>query len=426
MGKMAEDGMAQADHDHHHDRYDVVIAGGSFVGLALARAFAVADPGLRIAVIDKRPLEAALSAAFDGRASALSAASVAMLAHLGMWQAVAEAAQPVTAIEITDSALDAPIRPVFLHFDNRTAAAEPASYMLENHLLRRAMAEVVLADASIDVLEGMAVERGQAEGGGIQIQLSGGRTLVAALLVGADGRRSAVRRIAGIKTLSWDYPQSGIVTTVAHERPHHGKAVQHFLPAGPFAILPLRGQRASLVWTEERQRAAQIMALDDEWFLDELTRRFGHKLGILQLAGPRQSWPLSFEMARDFTAQRVALVGDAAHGVHPIAGQGLNIGLRDAAALAQVCVEAGRLGLDMGGVQVLERYQRWRRFDAVTSALAMDGLNRLFTNDIEPLRLLRSTGLSLVERLPRLKDMFVQEAAGLAGRVPNLLRGEAI
>ncbi|MGI9384103.1 MAG: FAD-dependent monooxygenase, partial [Methyloligellaceae bacterium] len=261
---------------------------------------------------------------------------------------------------------------------------------------------------------------------GVRAQLDDGRTLTGRLLVAADGRRSALRRQAGIKTIGWSYPQTGIVTTVAHEKPHGGRAVQHFLPAGPFAILPLKGDRASLVWTEARATADRIMALDDEGFLEELTRRFGRKLGTLALAGPRQAYPLDMHIARSFVSDRLSLVGDAAHGVHPLAGQGLNIGLRDVAALTEVVVEAMRLGLDPGGAAVLERYERWRRFDSAFSAVVMDGLNRLFSSDNEALRTTRTFGLGIVDRLPPLKDFFVREAAGLTGDLPRLLRGESV
>ena len=278
----------------------------------------------------------------------------------------------------------------------------------------------------VSLIEQARVQDFGADSRSAWLHLSDGRALEADLVVAADGRNSVLRKLAGIKTVSWSYPQTGIIATVALERDHRGRAVQHFLPAGPFAILPLKGRRASLVWTESRKQAKQIMALEEAAFLKELTRRFGHKLGILQLAGPRQSWPLSLIMARDFTANRLALIGDAAHGVHPIAGQGLNIGLRDVAALVEVIAETARLGLDIGGAVALERYQRWRRFDAASSAFVMDALNRLFSNDFDPLRLLRSTGLALVDRLPGLKQHLVNEAAGCTGELPRLLKGEPV
>ena len=406
-------------------RLDVVIAGGSFVGLTLAAALAKCAPaGVRVAVVDRTP---ALGAAgSDGRASALSAASRRLLDVLGVWPRLAEHAQPILDIDITDSRLTAPVRPLFLQFDTEIDPGAPAAYMVENTRLAAALNALVRETAAVTLRAPDAVVGFDRDLHGVRARLEGGGTLSGRLLVAADGRRSALRRLAGIKTIGWSYPQTGIVTTVAHEKPHGGRAVQHFLPAGPFAILPLQGNRASLVWTEARAAAARIMALDDEGFLDELTRRFGRRLGTLALAGPRQAYPLDMHIARRFVSDRLGLVGDAAHGVHPLAGQGLNIGLRDVAALTEVIVEAMRLGLDPGGAAVLERYERWRRFDSAFSAVVMDGLNRLFSNDSGALRATRTFGLGIVDRLPPLKDFFVREAAGLTGDLPRLLRGEPV
>jgi 2-octaprenyl-6-methoxyphenol hydroxylase len=244
------------------------------------------------------------------------------------------------------------------------------------------------------------------------------------LLVAADGRNSPLREAAGIGVVRWSYPQTGIVATVRLDRPHQGRAVQHFLPSGPFAVLPLTDDRACITWTEDAARASAILALDDAGFLAETEKRFGYRLGSISLAGPRASWPLDMHLARALVADRFALVGDAAHGVHPIAGQGLNLGLRDVAALTEVVADAARLGLDIGALTVLERYERWRRLDSALSAATFDALNRLFSNDSTPLRTARDFGLGLVERMPALKRFFVSEAAGLNGEVPRLLRGE--
>jgi 2-octaprenyl-6-methoxyphenol hydroxylase len=258
------------------------------------------------------------------------------------------------------------------------------------------------------------------------VRLSAGEPIVAKLLVAADGARSAIREAAGIRSVGWDYAQAGIVTTVAHERDHHGRAEEHFLPAGPFAILPLKGPRSSLVWTENRAEAARIVALNDDEFHAELEQRFGLKLGEIKALDKPRAFPLGYFVARSFVGERLALVGDAAHVIHPIAGQGLNMGLKDIAALAEVVVDAARLGVDIGQADVLERYQRWRRFDTMAMGLATNSLNLLFSNESTLLRGVRDIGLGLVDRLPPLKSMFIRQAAGLAGEVPRLLRGEAL
>jgi 2-octaprenyl-6-methoxyphenol hydroxylase len=260
----------------------------------------------------------------------------------------------------------------------------------------------------------------------VDVTLADGGIISARLLVGADGARSMIRETAGIATHGWNYDQSAIVTTVTHERPHHGRAEEHFLPAGPFAILPLTGNRVSIVWTETASEAARIVALPDAEFHDELEKRFGLHLGDLAVTGARRAFPLGLFTARSFIGERLALVGDAAHIIHPIAGQGLNMGLRDVAALAEAIADAARLGLDVGGPDVLERYQRWRRFDTMTMGVATDGLNRLFSNSSDALRLARDVGLGLVERMPALKRVFIREAAGFTGDVPKLLRGEGL
>jgi 2-octaprenyl-6-methoxyphenol hydroxylase len=260
----------------------------------------------------------------------------------------------------------------------------------------------------------------------ISVRLAGGETSAARLLVAADGARSAIRERAGIRSVGWDYGQSGIVTTVGHEREHQGRAEEHFLPAGPFATLPLTGRRSSIVWTEETREAERIVALPDEEFHAELERRFGLKLGDIAVVGPRRAYPIGLWVARAFVAERLALIGDAAHVIHPIAGQGLNLGLRDVAALAEAIVDAARLGIDPGGADVLDRYQRWRRFDTLSMGIATDGLNRLFSNNSDALRFVRDVGLGLVDRVPALKSLFIREAAGLTGEVPKLLRGEAL
>jgi 2-octaprenyl-6-methoxyphenol hydroxylase len=331
---------------------------------------------------------------------------------------------------VTDSRLPDAVRPTFLTFDGEVAPGEPFAHMVENRFL----IEALIAKANHEGVElhGTAVAEFGLGAHYVNVRLS--RTengvdvgeIEARLLVAADGARSAIREAAGIQCVSWSYGQSAIVTTVSHERDHGGRAEEHFLPAGPFAILPLNGRRSSIVWTEDDNEANRIVALPGEAFHDELERRFGLKLGEIEAVGGRAAYPLGLSVARSFVGERLALVGDAAHVIHPIAGQGLNLGLRDVAALAEAVVDAARLGLDPGGDDVLTRYQRWRRFDTMSMGIATDGLNRLFSNRSDALRIMRDTGLGLVDRLPALKSLFIREAAGLTGEVPKLLRGEVL
>ena len=404
--------------------YDVAIAGGGFVGRTLALALAkLAPQGFRIALVDAEPPD---SGSADARASALSAATKNLLSVLGLWERLDAEAQPILAIEITDSPLNAGLRPHLLGFDDEMREGEPGAYMIENSDLQRALATAVAGDSAIDIFAAESIADFNSDAFRIVAKLASGDRIEAPLLVGADGKRSRLRDHAGIKCVGWSYPQLGIVTTVAHSKPHEGRAVQHFLPAGPFAILPLKGNCSSIVWAEEKLRGEAIMAAGEAGFLAELTARFGHRLGEIALAGPRQSFPLDFQVARSFVADRLVLVGDAAHVVHPLAGQGLNIGMRDVAALTETIVDATRLGLDIGAPIQLEHYQRWRRFDSAFSATIMDGLNRLFSNDSAPLRALRDLGLGLVDRAPVLKRFLVREAAGTTGTVPRLLKGESL
>lgn len=409
------------DLETHSRQADVAIAGGGFAGLALAIALKQAL-GPRFLVCLADPAFSG-QAANDGRASAIAAAARRLLQTIGVWRRVADKAQPICGMDITDSRLRDAIRPQLLHFEEELAG-EPFAHMIENGFLMEALveraqeADVALAGAAIT---GFALAPSH-----LEMRFADGQSGSCRLLVAADGARSRLRDLAGIPVYGWSYGQSGIVTTVAHERDHRGRAEQHFLPAGPFAILPLTGRRSSIVWVEEEAAARRIVELPDELFLAELERRFGLRLGELSLVGPRRLYPLSLFIARRFVGERLALVGDAAHVIHPLAGQGLNMGLRDVAALAESVADAARLGLDIGGAPVLERYQRWRRFDTMTMGLATDGLNRLFSNDLDAVRLVRDAGLSLVERLSFLKRLFIREAAGVTGDTPRLLRGEAL
>ena len=403
-------------------RAEVVVGGAGFAGLALAIALrqGLGDP-FTVTVADPALAHARSK---DPRASAIAAAARRLFEAIEVWDAVAENAQPILDMVVTDSKLDDAVRPTFLTFGGEVEAGEPFAHMIENRHLVDALAEKA---KSLGVeLRATPVAGFAAEANSIKVQFAGDETIAARLLVGADGAHSLIREQAGIATHGWNYDQSAIVTTVAHERDHNGRAEEHFLPAGPFAILPLTGRRCSIVWTETSGEAQRIVALADNEFHAELEKRFGLQLGDIEIVGPRRAFPLGLFTARTFIGQRLALVGDAAHIIHPIAGQGLNMGLRDVAALAEAIADAARLGLDPGGPEVLERYQRWRRFDTMTMGVATDGLNRLFSNHSDALRLARDIGLGLVERMPMLKRMFIREAAGFTGDVPKLLRGETL
>lgn len=422
--------------------FDVALVGGGLVGAVAALAllrFGGAD--LKLLLVERAGFGAPQQAEQGGfgrdagRAYALSESSRMLLEALGLWQPMAAHAQPIAEIDITDSELETVFRPVFLHFEGEIAMGRPGAYIIEHEALAGPVYQALFAEERLTLhTEGQLA--GLDEQGGVTLlsfKDDGGREgeaalreIAARLVIGADGRGSRVRGLSGIKTYQSDYDQDGIVVTVKLSQPHGGKAVQHFLPSGPFAILPLPGDRASLVWTEARGAAAEMCALSDEAFVAEVNKRFSPRLGTVELAGRRAHFPLSLMLARSFIGPRMALIGDAAHGVHPLAGQGMNIGFRDVAALVEIIVETRRLGLDIGGDVALERYQRWRRFDGVMSAFAMDGLNRLFTAESGAMRELRGFGLRLVDRVPPLKDFFVKEAAGVNGDVPKLMQGLAL
>lgn len=425
---------------------EVLVAGGGMVGLALATG--LGEAGIEVAVVDRLDPALQREEAFDGRSSAIARGSQQALAGLGLWSGMAPAAEPILDIRISDG------RPydggfggrrggasaLHLHFSHAETGegddTRPLGWIVENTAIRRASLDRVRAVARVDFrapADLMEVTRRQ---GGVTARLADGSAVRARLLVAADGRGSAQRAAAGIRTTELDYGQTGIVATIAHTLPHEGVAHEHFLPSGPFALLPMTGaadetgavvHRSSLVWTERRDLAPAMMALDEEAFAQELQRRFGDSLGRLSLWGGRRwSYPLSLLHAERYTDTRLALVGDAAHGIHPIAGQGLNLGLRDVAALAECIVDARRLGLDVGDATVLERYQRWRRLDTMALIAATDSLNRLFSNDLPPLRLLRDLGLAAVNQVPPLKRFFMRHAMGLVGDLPRLVKGEAL
>ncbi len=416
--------MSQATHE-------VIVAGAGMAGATCA--LALSHAGFRTALVDPLPFEAMAAESFDGRASAVAYSSFRQWRVLGVAEKLAPCACAIETILVTDgrtpgAASRAPL-PVFLRFESDEIAdrtdGEPLGWMVENRRIRAALAETVLS-SDIELFAPIAVSAVVREGGLARVKLSDGRELSAPLVVGAEGKRSVAREAAGIDVIGWDYPQCGVVATVGMAEPHRGTAHEYFLPGGPFAILPLTDNRASLVWTEPRRRAEALRTASPEAFHAHLERRFGDFLGDIAVQGPRFVYPLSLSLAERMCAPRIALLGDAAHGVHPIAGQGLNLGLKDAAALAEVLLDAARLGEDIGSETVLERYARWRRLDNVTLAAATDLFNRLFSNDLPLVRTVRGLGLAAVNRIGPARRFFMQEAGGGVGDLPRLLRGEAL
>lgn len=411
----------------------VVVAGAGIPGLSLALALKRAHgPALAVTVCD--PALASGAARHRGRAFAVAAGGRRMFAQLGIWEAVSAAAEPIRDMVVSDSRLTDPVRPVFLTFAQEPSpqdavAGEPFAHMVEAEPM--VVALLAACAAAGVVLDPVGIASADPGPEATELHRTDGRAETASLLVAADGAHSRLREGAGIGWVGWSYPQSGIVATIGHERPHGGRAYEHFLPSGPFAILPLveggaLGHRSSIVWTE---RAADVPALlgggSDETLV-EIERRFGHGLGRIVLEAGPSAHPLAFGIARRFRADRMALLGDAAHVIHPIAGQGLNLGLAGAASLAQAVTDALRLGLDPGASDVLQTYERERRFETLAMGAMTDGLNRLFSTDALPVRLARDLGLGLVDRLPGLKRLFIGQAAAVRGTLPRLLRGQAL
>jgi 2-octaprenyl-6-methoxyphenol hydroxylase len=403
---------------------DIVVLGGGLVGLSMAAAFGQA--GLAVTVVDREKPEVTAADPFDGRGSAIAWGSAQALRGVGLWRLLESHAAPIEEIRVSDGE-----SLLFLHYDHREIGGNPLGFIVENRFIRRALYARIAGLPSVTLLapaQAVAVERTSARA---TVRLADGRVLRARLAVAADGRESPTRTQAGIDVMRWSYRQTGIVCSIRHAKPHRGLAHERFLPAGPFAVLPLPDSetgehRSSIVWTERDDLAPAMLALSDAEFAGEIALRFGDSLGAIAVAGPRWAYPLTLLQAERYTDLRLALVGDAAHVIHPIAGQGLNLGLRDVAALAECVVDAHRLGLDIGGADVLERYARWRRFDNLTLLAVTDGLVRLFSTDAAPVRIARDVGLAAVQRVPMLKRFFMRHAMGTTGDPPRLVRGEAL
>lgn len=408
--------------------FDIVICGGSFVGLAMARALTALAPGeYRIGLIERRPIAAARQGSFDGRSAALTSSVKSMLDVIGVWSKIEGAAQPIVRIELTDSALEAPIRPTLLDMHASDAPdGQPTAYIVENKDLRGALFSSLEGVSGLKWFSPDHIQSFSTGEDRVTINLASGATLDTRLLIAADGQNSDLRRMAAIQATVWPSRKVGIVATVGVEHPHQGVARQHFLPAGPFAILPMTGNRVSIVWTEEANEAQNILAQGSEAVRSELAKRIGPELGSPTLLSGPEAYPLTMTLARDFVRPRFALAGDAAHGLHWIAGQGLNHGLKDVAALAETLIDGSRLGLDIGGLNLLKRYERWRRFDSASSAFTAAALNRIFSNDSMALRMIRSSGLRTADRISYLKTFFMKEAAGLTGNLPKLLKGQPV
>lgn len=404
----------------------IVIVGGGLTGLTLA--VALGSNGLPVVLIETLPLDRVTQPGFDGRVSAIAASSVRLFKALGLWAALEPHAQPINDILVSDGRPGEAPSPMTLHFDPRKLArsdeaVEPLGHLLENRHMRQVLIEAISILPHVKVMAPAGVLGLDQGAASVAVLIKDHDPIHAQLVIAADGRHSRLRKGAGIKSIGWDYTQSAIVTTVEHDQPHHGVAHELFLPSGPFAILPMVGNRSSIVWTEHKRLAPKFMALSDDDFSVELARRFGAHWGAVRPVGPRWSYPLGLHLARSYVKPRLALIGDAAHAIHPIAGQGFNLGLRDVAALSQVLIEGARLGRDLGDLHLLNDYERWRRSDNVILAAATDGLTRLFSTDSGPIRLARDLGIGMVAKIAPLKNLFMRHAMGDVGVKPKLLDG---
>jgi len=396
---------------------DITIIGGGLAGMTAA--LGLADQGFEVTVVDRAPQADLTAVSYDGRASALAYASCQLFEALGIWPHMAPYAQPILEIRVSDGP-----SLLHLHFDNETLGDGPLGHMVENRHTRIALYERLKEIDGVTVLAPEMVTGTDTSGGGATVTLESGKTIRSRLIIGADGRGSMVRKHAELPVSTIDYAQHGIVCSIEHEHSHCGIAHERFLPSGPFAILPLTGNRSSLVWTEKSHLTETIMGLSDRAFTAEVRRRTGDFLGEVKVIGGRWAYPLSLQYASGYVAPKVALIGDAAHGIHPISGQGLNLGLKDVAVLIEVLADAKRVGLDIGSTAVLENYSQWRTTDNASVYAITDAFNRLFSNDIGPVKLVRDLGMAAVDQVTPLKNFFMSHARGTVGELPKLLRGE--
>ena len=383
------------------NKFDIIIAGAGMVGLSLATSLARA--GLSVAVLEKTSLSSQLEPEFDGRVCAISLGSQRILEDMGAWENMSAYAEPILDIRVTDGAT-----PFFLHFDHNEVGDEPVGFIIENRYIRYGLQQTAATLPNLKIIDNFAIESIAQT----PYKISINEEITAKLLIGADGRGSQVRELAGIEKTTWGYKQTAIVCTIEHELPHYGLAQERFLPAGPFAVLPMQGNKSSLVWVEPDDRVSVYMELEEPEFLQEISQRVGKYLGKITSSSQRFSYPLSLLHAKQYARQRVALIGDAAHGMHPIAGQGVNLGFRDVPVLAELIKRQAALGLDIGGVAILGEYAKLRRFDTITMLATMDLLNRLFSNNLLPIRAARDIGLWAVSKTPPLKRFFMRRAMG--------------
>ena len=403
---------------------DILIVGGGLNGTVLA--LALAKVGFESIILDTLPVDKRKHAAFDGRSYAVALSSQRMLSTLGVWDVVRNKSQPILDITVSDGKPAEGASPYFVHFDHCEIEEGPMGHMIEDRFLRRILLDKLAATDCVTHMAETKVAHHEIDMAGATVRLADGRVLRGRILVGCDGRQSAVAQRSGIRRTGWQYSQSSLVCAVEHELPHQGSAHQLFMPAGPMAILPLPGNRSSIVWTERTKQANVINGLSSTEYLACLRPCFGEFLGDVRLAGKRFIYPLGLSLAQSFIADRVALVGDAAHGIHPLAGQGLNLGLRDIAALAEVLVQAARRGQDIGSLTTLQSYQQWRRFDVALLAAATDGINRIFSNNNLLMRGMRNLALGVVNDKPSVRRTMIRQAAGLTGDLPRLMQGRAI